>query len=162
AMRSLSHDRAARLLADLVAIPSVNPMGRPWERDEPVERGISRILAQLFVPYRVEVTRQRVSPVHENLLVRVPGREDGPGTLFESHMDTVPADDWLDRAFAPRMEGDVLYGRGACDDKGCLVAMVLAVLELLESGTAPPRPVLLLAAGDEEYAQTGIRHFIQC
>jgi len=160
-MDTINPDRAARLLADLVAIPSVNPMGRPWEAGEPVERGVSRYLEQLLAPYRVAVTRQVVSPVHENLLVRIPGREEGPATLFESHMDTVPADDWLDRAFTPRVEGEVLYGRGACDDKGCLAAMVLAVLDLLESGTIPPRPILLLAAGDEEYSQTGIKHFIQ-
>lgn len=159
-MPIITHARAQQILSDLVAIPSVNPMGREWTGSVPVEREVSRCVEELFTPYGVEITREACSPVHENLLVRVPGRSEGPAVLFESHMDTVPADDWLDRAFVPRVEGDLVYGRGACDDKGCLTAMMLAVMDLLESKTVPPRPVLLLAAGDEEYAQTGIKHFL--
>jgi acetylornithine deacetylase len=74
-------------------------------------------------------------------------------------MDTVPADDWPDTAFTPRLEGDILYGRGACDDKGPLTSMILAVMDLLETDTRPHFPALLLCAGDEEHAQTGIRTF---
>jgi acetylornithine deacetylase len=40
----------------------------------------------------------------------------------------VPAD-WAE-AFEPRLEGDVLYGRGACDDKGPVVAWLLALRAL--------------------------------
>ena len=35
--------------------------------------------------------------------------------------------------------------------------MVIALLEILESGERPPQTVWFLAAGDEEYAQTGIK-----
>lgn len=159
-MFAMTREHAARILAELVALESVNPMGRPHERSVPVERGVADYIAGLLAPYAVEVTPLPVSTLHENLLLRLPGRQDAPATLFEAHMDTVPADDWLDRAFVPRLEGDTLYGRGACDDKGCLTAMLLAVLDLLEQGLVPPQPVLLLAAGDEEYAQTGIKRFV--
>lgn len=158
-MSVMTVDRAKTILTDLIAIPSVNPMGRPWDGATPVERGVVEYMEALFGPYGVRMERQAVSATHENLLISVPGRTDGPAALFESHMDVVPADDWKERAFTPRVEGDLVYGRGACDDKGCLVAMMLAVMDLLETGTVPPRPVLLLAAGDEEYAQTGIKHF---
>src|SRR5262245_18427264 len=158
-MNPITKENAARILADLVAIPSVNPMGRPYDQPVPVERRVTEYLEQLFAPHGVSMARQCSGPTHENLLIPVPGRRPGPATLFESHMDTVPAEDWLDRAFTPRREGNRLFGRGACDDKGPLTAMALAVLDLLESGTTPPHPVLFLAAGDEEYAQTGIKHF---
>ena len=39
--------------------------------------------------------------------------------------------------------------------------MVIALLEILESGERPPQTVWFLAAGDEEYAQTGIKNFIE-
>lgn len=102
---------------------------------------------------------QSCSPIHESLLVLVPGRRRELWTLLESHVDTVPADDWPDTAFTPRVRGDLVSGRGACDDKGPLVAMILALGEILETGQAPATSVALLAAGDKEYAQTGIKHF---
>lgn len=159
-MSVISEERALKILSDLVALESVNPMGKPHASPRSVEYEVARYLETLFQPYGVEMSPDAFSPRHENLLVRIPGAQPGPATLFESHMDTVPADDWADRAFSPRVEGDVLYGRGACDDKGCLTAMALAALDLLESGVAPPQTVLFLAAGDEEYAQTGIKQFL--
>ena len=158
-MTHLTIDRARTLLADLVAIDSINPMGGHWTRSAPVEHAVAAYLAELFRNQNIQVTAQPVNDRHENLILKVQGRTDAPALLFESHMDTVPADDWADRALVPRTKGSILYGRGACDDKGPLVAMVLALLELLES-RQPERSVLLVAAGDEEYAQTGIRHFM--
>ncbi|MBI3920122.1 MAG: M20 family metallopeptidase [Armatimonadetes bacterium] len=158
-MKAINLENARRLLAELVARPTVNPMGCPYSGDRPVERPCVEFIASLFAPYGVEMERQAVSDLHESLLVKVPGRHPGPITLLESHIDTVPADDWLESAFEPRVAGDVLFGRGACDDKGSLASMILSVQELLENGTLPPVPVWLLAAGDEECSQTGIKWF---
>jgi acetylornithine deacetylase len=158
-MSVITLENVTRVLADLVAFPSVNPMGRPYNQDTAVERPVVEYLERFFGRYDVEVQRQTCSPIHESLLIVAAGRDERPWTLFESHMDTVPADDWPDRAFRPIVKGDRLFGRGACDDKGCLTAMILALQDVLESGQKPPGPVALLAAGDEEYAQTGIKHF---
>ena len=160
-MTGIDTERAKKLLCDLIAIPTVNPMGRPHDRTEPVERAAVDYIEQLFAPHGVRMQRQACGAFHESLLVIVPGRTDAPGTLLESHTDTVPADDWPDRAFQPRVEGDTIYGRGANDDKGSVVAMILAVLDLLESGRTPPQPVYLLAAGDEEHGATGIKEFLR-
>jgi acetylornithine deacetylase/succinyl-diaminopimelate desuccinylase-like protein len=157
-MSVINRERALEILTDLIALPSVNPMGRDGAFAEPVERKVADYIEALFRPYQADMERQAVSPFHENLLITVPGRTGSP-TLLESHMDTVPAEDWSARAFTPRVEGDTVYGRGACDDKGPLTAMILAVLDVLETGVTPPSPILLLAAGDEEYAQLGIKHF---
>lgn len=158
-MTAITRENAARILSDLIALPSVNPMGRPFTGTERIERRVADYIENLFAPYGVPMERDPYSVMHENLLVTVPGKTNDPALLFESHMDTVPADDWPDRAFTPRWEGDTLFGRGACDDKGPLVSMILATLAVLESAAPPPRPILFLAAGDEEYNQTGIIHF---
>jgi acetylornithine deacetylase len=158
-MSVISIERAACLLSDLVAMRTVNPMGRPYTLAEPVERQVVDYIADLFRPYPVEMRRLDPSPIHESLLITVEGRDRRPYTLVEAHMDTVPADDWLECAFLPRLRDGQLFGRGACDDKGSLAAMILAVQEILESGSRPPLPVALLAAGDEEHAQTGIKQF---
>lgn len=149
----------ARTLADLVAIQSVNPMGVAHAGPEPVERGVVRYLEAFFADTDVTLTRQRVSDAHENLLIAVPGAHDAPGLLFESHMDTVPAAEWGDAAFQPIVDGRRVVGRGACDDKGPLLAMAIALRRVLDRGERPPAPIWLLAAADEEYAQTGIQHF---
>jgi acetylornithine deacetylase len=152
-------DAVAKILCDLVALQTVNPMGRPYRSDTPVERPVIEYLEQLFTPFGLRTHRQRCTPIHESLLIEIPGRATGPGTLLESHMDTVPADDWPDRAFRPRREGTLVFGRGACDDKASLTAMAVAVLQILKSGERPPQTVWFLAAADEEYGQTGIKHF---
>jgi acetylornithine deacetylase len=60
---------------------------------------------------------QPVSKSRFNLFARAGGR---PRVVLNSHIDTVPP--W----FASREDGDVLYGRGACDTKGVIAAMIAA------------------------------------
>lgn len=159
-MVRINADDARSLLCELIALPSVNPMGRPYAGREPVERQVIERISDLFRPYGVEQVRMQCSPLHEQLAITVPGRRRDAITLLESHIDTVPADDWGAAAFQPRVEGPLVFGRGACDDKGPLTAMILAVCEILESGEPPPTDIVLLCAGDEEYAQTGIKSYV--
>jgi acetylornithine deacetylase len=51
-----------------------------------------------------------------------------PRVLFSTHLDTVPP------YFLPRIEGEDLIGRGACDAKGQIVAQLAAVKTLLDQG----------------------------
>lgn len=152
-------ERARALLEDLVAIDSINPMDGAPRHPGRVEAGVNDYLTDVLRPFDVAVTREAVSDLHENLYVDLAGATGGPAMLFEAHADTVPADDWADRALLPRRDGDRVIGRGAADTKGSLVSMLLAVLDLAERGITPPRSVTFMSAGDEEFAQTGIKHF---
>jgi len=51
-----------------------------------------------------------------------------PRVLFSTHLDTVPP------YFPPRLEGDIIHGRGSCDAKGQIVAQLGAIAELLAQG----------------------------
>jgi len=51
-----------------------------------------------------------------------------PRVLFSTHLDTVPP------FLPPRLEGNVLFGRGTCDAKGQIVAQLAAVKTLLAEG----------------------------
>jgi len=135
-------------------------MGREYSANEPVEHQVIDRIVDLFRTYDVEMVRSSCSPIHEQLAIRIPGRRRDGITLLESHVDTVPADDWGPSAFQPRIDGTLLFGRGACDDKGPLTSMILAVCEILETRITPPTDIVLLCAGDEEYAQTGIRSYV--
>jgi acetylornithine deacetylase len=61
--------------------------------------------------------RQDVTPTRFNLLALAGGT---PRVIFNSHIDTVPP--W----FASREDEEFLYGRGACDTKGIIAAMIAA------------------------------------
>ena len=160
-MDVMTVEHAYRLLESLVAIPSVNPMGRPHTGPVPIEKDVNDYIRDLLSPYGLQMERRACSARHENLLITVPGAAGSAAVLFEAHVDTVPADEWADRAFKPRRVGGDVFGRGSCDDKGSLAAMILAIRDLLENQREPPLPILFLAAGDEEFAQTGIKHFVQ-
>jgi len=78
---------------------------------------------------------------------------DGPVKIvFHGHLDVVPG-----RAdqFKPRIDGDLLFGRGAYDMKGALGAMMLAICELSAN---PPdgATVEFVMVPDEERAQPGV------
>lgn len=71
-----------------------------------------------------DVERQPVAPGRTNVLARW----GEPRVLLSTHLDTVPP------FIAPRWEGDVLWGRGACDAKGQAVAQLAAIGDLLARG----------------------------
>jgi acetylornithine deacetylase len=92
------------------------------------------------------VVEQRVDDTRFNIIAHVAG---GPadaaghrvsGVTFSTHFDCVPP------FFPSRIEGDRLYGRGACDAKGILAAQVSAACRLRRAGD---RVGLLFVVGEE-------------
>jgi len=72
------------------------------------------------------------------------GPAQGPTLILHGHLDVVPAH--ADQ-FAPRLEGDRLFGRGAYDMKGALAAMMCAVKDAAEQDRTR---VVFLCVPDEE------------
>jgi succinyl-diaminopimelate desuccinylase len=69
--------------------------------------------------------------------------------LFLAHFDVVPfGDDWKSDPLSLRVDNDVAYGRGTCDDKGNIVSLILLAEKLAESDL--PCTVMFAATGDEE------------
>ncbi|MBV9768599.1 MAG: M20/M25/M40 family metallo-hydrolase [Bryobacterales bacterium] len=69
-----------------------------------------------------------------------------PGVTLSTHMDTVPP------FFPSREDDEHIWGRGSCDTKGIIAAMIFAVRELLEAGE---RNVALLFVVGEERNSAG-------
>ena len=86
--------------------------------------------------WNVEV--QQVSPGRGNVWAS----RTGGGVTLSTHLDTVPP------YVAPRLDGDRLYGRGACDAKGIAAAMLVAAERLAAAGEQ--RVDLLLVVGEEK------------
>lgn len=73
--------------------------------------------------------------------------------LFDAHMDTVPtgdASEWASDPFAANIKDGVIYGRGACDDKGCLAAFLYAGKAIKELDLAGEFTIYVAATVMEE------------
>lgn len=97
------------------------------------------------------------------LLYRWPGSDPTlPPIVLMAHQDVVPVTpgtegDWRQPPFAGVLAGDAVWGRGAIDDKGSLVALFESIEALLADGFVPRRSVILLSGHDEEVGGTGAR-----
>lgn len=81
--------------------------------------------------------------------------ELGEGELFAvlGHLDVVNAraeDGWNSPPFVPTIKDDIIYGRGAQDDKGPMVTAVYALVSLLEEGEKLNKRVRFIFGLDEE------------
>ncbi|MGB7770211.1 MAG: M20/M25/M40 family metallo-hydrolase [Verrucomicrobiia bacterium] len=173
--------RTEKLLAELIALPSVNPafvpqgvVGARVPRVRPDgsasrpylhygEKNIADFLATFAKRAGLEVEFQKVlADGHHgrsNLIVRLRPRNKIRRTiLLAPHLDTVGADD---AQFVPRRKNGRLYGRGACDTKGSVAAMLAALCELANAKSRP-RETEIVFAGlvDEENAQAGSRALV--
>ncbi|MBW2269760.1 MAG: M20 family peptidase [Deltaproteobacteria bacterium] len=86
-------------------------------------------------------------------LYRWRGRDPAlPPVLLAAHVDVVPAreEGWTHPPFAGVVENGVVWGRGALDDKGSLVAIFEAITALLAADFAPERSVYVALGHDEE------------
>jgi len=150
-----------RLLRDLVAIGSVNPMGRelsgPWVGEGRLTEFLLRLLRDTGIPCDL----QAVEPGRSNVLARV----DVPGArntvLFEVHQDTVPVDGMSIPPFSAEVRDGKVWGRGSCDVKGGMAAMITAVERLFRERPRGASSVLLAFAVDEECGFAGVRRLVR-
>lgn len=113
----------AGFLQDLVRIPSLSTH----------EEAVAVRLAEEMQGVGFQDVRQdRIG----NVVGRI-GNGNGPTLLFDGHMDTVDVgrlDRWAHGPYNGIVEQGVLHGRGSCDMKGGLAAMVYAARALLDAG----------------------------
>lgn len=151
-------DEIQSLLSKLISIPSVNTMGRAVSGPEYYETAITAFLEEWLRPLGVEIERQNVLPGRDNLLATYSPPGATRHIMLEVHTDTVPVDSMVIPPFTPKIEGNRLYGRGACDNKGPMTAMLLALKRLATEKPAGAAKVTLALVCDEEYTFLGVQH----
>ena len=145
-------------LADLVRRPSVNPMGREVSGPEYLEGRVTDYLVQRFSAAGIPWARQQVAPGRDNVVARLDATvPDAPTILWDAHQDTVPADGMSIEPFAPLVRDGRLQGRGACDVKGGMAAMLSAIDRLLVSGRPRRAAVVFVATVNEEFGFSGAK-----
>jgi len=119
-----SHAEAmVSFLQDLVRIPSLST------HEEALAIRLSQEMEQIGFD---RVWRDRIGNVIGHI-----GSGRGPVLILNGHMDTVDVGEverWRHPPYAGVVEDGILYGRGACDMKSGLAAMVYSVKALLAAG----------------------------
>lgn len=129
------------------------------------EAELADYIASLFQPYvgkNVKIEKVNYAPGRDNLVVTI--GHGGKVLGFSGHMDVVDPgnlDAWDTDPFKPVIKDGKLYGRGACDMKSGLAALVVALLELLENGEELPGTIKLLATVGEETGNYGAGELTQ-
>jgi acetylornithine deacetylase len=143
--------RVEEILADLVAIASVNP------RDGESDGGETRVgehMAAWARGYGLKAELVESLPGRSNVYVTIPGTLPGR-ILLQSHTDTVEVQGMTGEPFRTRRDGDKIFGRGTCDAKGQL-AVFMAAIESIMQSRAPHHEVLLAGCVDEEERYRGV------
>lgn len=138
-----------RLLADLVAIDSVNPDLVP---DGAGEGQVARFIAGWLAERGLEVHLDEVRPGRPNVIAVARGAGGGRALLLNGHIDTVGVAG-MAAPHRPAVKDGRMYGRGAYDMKcgvaACMAAIAAARRQALRGD------VIFTAVMDEEYAGLG-------
>lgn len=141
---------ARAILERLVRIPSSTG----------AEQAAADAVAGLCEEAGLDVAMEEVAPGRPNVVARWDvGR--GPRLLLTGHLDTVPVGEgWTRDPFGAEVAEGRLYGRGACDMKGGLAAMLGAIVDLRARGAQPGGNVVLAAVVGEEEDSAGTRALV--
>lgn len=140
-----------RLLADLVAIDSVNPTLVPGAAGE---AAVARRIIEELDAIGLTVEVQVVAPGRPNVVGTLRGRAPGRSLMLCGHIDTVGVSG-MDAPFDPVLKDGRLYGRGAQDMKGGVAAMIDAVRVIADGGGLDAGDVIVACVVDEEHSSIG-------
>jgi succinyl-diaminopimelate desuccinylase len=139
------------LTKELVKIPSTSGE----------EADFAEYLSEKMKSLGFEVSQYEAEKNRPNVVGVLESGLDGPTLMLNGHIDTVPPGDlekWSHEPYAGEIEERRLYGRGSCDMKGGIAAMLSAAEATIRSGVELKGDILLLFAVDEErggYKGTG-------
>jgi succinyl-diaminopimelate desuccinylase len=151
-----------RLLGELIAVPSVNPAFLAPGHVQPGERGVGDVLVQFATQAGLSGEFQEVLPERANLVMTLaPKAKVRRRIVLAPHLDTVGLPGAWDQMFCPVQKNGRVYGRGACDTKGSVAAMLSALIRVATSGRRPSQTEIVFAGlVDEENAQAGSRALV--
>ncbi|MFZ1729504.1 MAG: M20/M25/M40 family metallo-hydrolase [Bacteroidota bacterium] len=121
------HIALVQIAQELINIPSVTGS----------ERAVLESLENMLRDMKMMIEREEVSDGRWNIYA---GWNQSTDVVFCTHVDTVPP------FFPAQIDGDTLSGRGACDTKGIIAAMLSAGDSLIQDGHTP---AYLFVVGEE-------------
>lgn len=148
------------LLQQLVRIPSVNPDNAPGT-DLTGEHTLAVFLAGWLESIGAEVSLEEIKPGRPNLIARFAPLDGRPRVLLGPHLDTVGIAGMTIEPFGGELRDGKVWGRGACDTKGPMAAMLWALHENRDRLADLPVAVDFVAFMGEESGQWGSKDFVE-
>lgn len=146
ALTALDEESLTRTLLELITVPSVT--GTPAESE--LQHQLAGRLEWLGMDtdlWQLDLPDLRTAPGFPGteaprdeawgLVGTTPDGGDGPTLILQGHVDVVPPGDptaWNGDPFVPRVTGDLVHGRGACDMKAGLAAHLAALAAIRTAG----------------------------
>lgn len=158
---AVSAERAAENLSRALQFRTITlTAGDPREGQEGEWLALHAWLEEAYPAAHAAMTRELV-PGTLTLLYTWAGSDASlKPLLLMAHQDVVPVnigteDDWTAPPFSGEIVEGYVYGRGAIDDKGSLVALMEAAEALAQTGFRPQRTVHFMFGHDEEVSGSG-------
>lgn len=139
------------LLRELVRVDSRNP---GLVSGAPGESAVARLLGDVLRRWGFRVQLMEVLGGRPNVVARIGAARGGRTLMFNGHLDTVGVEGMTHAPFACETNDGLLYGRGSCDMKGGIAAMVVAA-EVLARREVLAGGLLVATNTDEESSGAG-------
>ncbi|MEO5958924.1 MAG: M20/M25/M40 family metallo-hydrolase, partial [Opitutaceae bacterium] len=148
-------------LKEFIRHPSVSTDPKSRAGMKGAQTFVSGLLKSLG--FAVEVVKTDLHPI---VFAQRSGKKEWPHVVIYGHYDVQPADhekekEWKTRPFEPTIVGNRIYGRGAADNKGPLLANIAAVAGLLEENPRLPLRITFLIEGEEEMGSPSFPKFLR-
>ena len=157
---AIDTDLAAQHLSEAIQFRTITvTAGDPRPGTEAPWLDLHAWLEDTYPAAHAAMTRETVAGY--TLLYTWPGSDSSlDPLLLMAHQDVVPVNigtegDWAAPPFSGEIIDGMIYGRGAIDDKGSLVALMEAADALAASGFQPRRTIHFLFGHDEEVSGSG-------
>ena len=153
-----TYDNTLAELKSLVGIPSVSTDPLHQADMYRAAEWLEKKFSSLGLEARVFKTRK-----HPVVFAQYQCSPQAPTVLVYGHYDVQPPDPlelWETEPFTPAMRGDHLFGRGASDMKGQVIASIKAVESLLHTNTLNVN-VKFVIEGEEEIGSPSLREFLE-
>lgn len=151
ALPDVNLERAVGALSSALQLETLSS-GNPSEMDAGVFQTLHAMLTERFPLVHQRLRKEVIGGL--SLVYHWPGSDSSRSAiLFLAHQDVVPAADaegWEHPPFSGDVTDGYVWGRGAMDDKGSMVAILESVESLLERDFQPGRDVYLCFGHDEE------------
>lgn len=148
-------------LMDFISIPSVSALE---EHFDDVSKAGNWVVDRLI---SAGISNAQLLPTETHPVVFADwlhAGEDKPTILIYGHFDVQPVDPlelWDSPPFEPMVRDNCVYGRGASDDKGNMLAPIIAIEAYLKANGTLPVNVKFFYEGQEEIGSPTLPNFIK-